>query len=340
MKKYQVVVAGCGGMSNTWLDYAAQREDAEIVGLVDINVESAIAMGERRGLQVPTFTDLSQALSSTGANLVFDVTIPESHKQIVTTALMHGCHVFGEKPMAASMEEASGLVKLALDTRKAYAIMQNRRYLKPMRSFSRALQAGIIGTIGSVHADFFIGAHFGGFRDLMDSPLILDMAIHTFDQARFLSGADPVSVYCHEYNPVGSWYKGNASTICIFEMSDGSVFTYQGSWCAEGFATSWEAEWRFIGSKGTALWDGTQAPRCEIVDETQTGGFTSQFVQQEIPLVWDGRESHWGCLDEMFASLEQGRHAETECYDNIKSTAMVFAAIDSAKKGQKVKISY
>jgi hypothetical protein len=36
MKKHRVVVAGCGAMSNIWLDYAAQREDVEVVGLVDI----------------------------------------------------------------------------------------------------------------------------------------------------------------------------------------------------------------------------------------------------------------------------------------------------------------
>ena len=37
----------------------------------------------------------------------------------------------------------------------------------------------------------------------MDSPLVLDMAIHTFDQARFITGANPISVYCHEFNPPG-----------------------------------------------------------------------------------------------------------------------------------------
>lgn len=89
----------------------------------------------------------------------------------------------------------------------------------------------------------------------MDHPLIVDMAIHTFDQARFISGTDPISVYCHEYNPPGSWYKGNAAAICIFEMSDGSVFTYRGSWAAEGQNTSWESAWRVTGSEGTALWD-------------------------------------------------------------------------------------
>ena len=60
-------------------------------------------------------------------------------------------------------------------------------------------------------ADFFIGAHFGGFRDEMAHVLLLDMAIHTFDQARKILGADPVSVYCHEFNPAGSWYAGASS---------------------------------------------------------------------------------------------------------------------------------
>jgi predicted dehydrogenase len=338
MKKYKIVVAGCGGMSNTWLDYALQRDDTEIVGLVDIYQESAIAMAERKGLQVPTFTDLSHALAATEANLVFDVTIPESHKQIVTTALTHGCSVFGEKPMAATLDEADDLVQLSKKTGKAYAVMQNRRFLKSMRSFREVLSDGVIGTIGSTHADFFIGAHFGGFRDLMESPLILDMAIHTFDQARFLIGADPISVYCHEFNPPGSWYKGNASAICIFEMSNGSVFTYQGSWCAEGYPTSWEANWRVIGSKGSALWDGNHTPHYEAVDESKPKAFTNDYIRKEIPLTWEGQEGHWGCLDEMFASLEQGRQAETSCFDNIKSTAMVFGAIASAKQGSKINI--
>jgi predicted dehydrogenase len=338
MTKHRVVVAGCGGMSNTWLDYAAEREDVEIVALVDIYEESAKAMAEKRGLQVSTFTDLAQAIVSTDANLVFDVTIPESHKLIVTTSLNHGCNVFGEKPMAASIDEANGLVQLAKETGKNYAIMQNRRYLKLMRSYRSIIESGSIGRVGSTHADFFIGAHFGGFRDLMDSPLILDMAIHTFDQARFLIGADPVSVYSHEFNPPGSWYKGNASAICIFEMSDGSVFTYQGSWCAEGYPTSWEANWRIIGNKGTAVWDGTNTPAYQSVDDSLPTGFHSQFKQQEGAVTWAGREGHWGCLDEMFASLAESRLAETSCFDNIKSTAMVFGAIESAKLGKKISL--
>jgi predicted dehydrogenase len=336
MKVYKIVVAGCGGMSNVWLDYAEHRDDVEIVGLVDIREESAKAMADRRGLKVLTFDNLELALQHTQANLVFDITIPASHKQIVSTALSAGCHVFGEKPMAESMEDASELLRLSGQTGKCYAVMQNRRYLRQIRALRDFVSGGAIGDIGSLHADFFIGAHFGGFRDLMDSPLILDMAIHTFDQARFISGADPVSVYCHEFNPPGSWYKGSASAICIFEMSNGAVFSYRGSWCSEGFRTSWEADWRIIGSRGTLRWDGANPPTCEIVDASQPPEFLTPIKLLDVPVEWEGQEGHWGCLDEMFASLEQNRLAETDASDNIKSMAMVFGALESSRTGRKV----
>jgi predicted dehydrogenase len=336
--KHRIVVAGCGGMSNAWLDYAAQRENAEIVGLVDIYEEAAKAMAAKRGLDVPVFTSLGEALAVTEANLVFDVTIPASHKEIVTTALRAGCDVFGEKPMAESYEDALEIVELSQATGKRYAIMQNRRYLKQIRALREVLRSGSIGQVGSLHADFFIGAHFGGFRDAMESPLIVDMAIHTFDQARFISGADPVSVYCHEYNPPGSWYKGNASAICIFEMSDGSVFTYRGSWCAEGLNTSWEADWRITGSEGSVRWDGQSMPYGERANPDKPDGFIREQLRIESENTWHGAEGHPGCLDEMFAALEEGRPAETDSLDNIKSVNMVFGAVRSAKLGQKVRL--
>jgi predicted dehydrogenase len=336
MGKHRIVVAGCGGMSRLWLDYAQSREGIEIAALVDLHEETARSRAAERGLEVPVFTDLAEALSKVEADLVFDVTIPASHRAVVTTALEAGCHVFGEKPMAETWEDAKAIARVAERTGRRYAVMQNRRYNRQIRALRDLVAAGTVGKVGSIHADFFVGPHFGGFRDAMESPLIVDMAIHTFDQARFISGADPVSVYCHEYNPPGSWYRGNASAACIFEMSDGSVFTYRGSWCAEGFPTSWEADWRIVGSRGTARWDGRSMPEAEIVDEAAEPGFIRPVRRVEATTDWSGREGHPGCLDEMFAALEAGRPAETDCTDNLKSMAMVFGALESARTGRKV----
>ncbi|MBT2727347.1 Gfo/Idh/MocA family oxidoreductase [Bacillus sp. ISL-75] len=336
MMKHRIVVAGCGEMSNTWIDYASKRANTEIVGFVDVNIDAAKAMAKRKGLRVPAYNDLSQAIFETKANLVFDVTIPSAHKEIVTTAIKAGCHVFGEKPMAESMEDARDVLQYAQYYGKNYTVMQNRRYLKKIRALQNLLANNAIGTVGSVHADFFLGPHFWGFRDVMDNPLILDMAIHTFDQARLIIGSDPVSVYCHEYNPPGSWYKGNASAMCIFEMSNGIVFTYRGSWCAEGLNTSWEADWRVTGSKGSIRWGGINLPICEVIDESQPKDFISKVKSIEVPFKWEGQEGHWGCFDEMFSSLEENRMAETDCRDNIKSMSMVFGAIESGKKMKKI----
>ncbi|WP_101845528.1 Gfo/Idh/MocA family protein [Halobacillus sp. Marseille-P3879] len=336
MKNHKIILAGCGTMAHTWLDYASNRNSAEIVGFVDVNAATAKALAERRSLQVPVFTDLSDALDQTDASLVFDVTIPAAHKQVVTTALERGCHVFGEKPMAESLKDAREVVKTAQRTGLNYFVMQNRRYQKEIRAFKQLLATQTIGQVGSIHADFFLGPHFGGFREAMESPLIMDMAIHTFDQARFLTGADAVSVYCHEYNPPGSWYEGNSSAVCIFEMSDGSVFTYRGSWSAVGHSTSWESDWRVTGSKGTARWNGSDNPVCEVIDKSRDHGFMDHVKVIEPASTWPGQEGHFGCLDEMFSALEEERLAETDCQDNFKSMSMVFKAMESAGSGKKI----
>jgi predicted dehydrogenase len=338
MSRFKIVLAGCGSMANTWVSYALERADCEIVALVDINAANATALEDRHGLSCPIFSDITEAIRSSGANLVFDVTIPEAHEAIVTAAVTAGCDVFGEKPLAASMAAATRMVGAARDAGKIFAVMQNRRYLKTTRAMRDLVQSGAIGTLGMLNADFFIGAHFGGFRDAMDSPLLLDMAIHTFDGARFMGGADPVSVYCHEFNPAGSWYAGNAAAICIFEMSDGSVFSYRGSWCAEGAATTWEADWRATGSKGTAIWRGEEAPYAEVVRDPQQTGFTRDTKRLGAELNWAGREGHAGCLDEMFAALIAGTEPQTICTDNIKSLAMVFGALESARTGTKISL--
>ncbi|GMA61078.1 Gfo/Idh/MocA family oxidoreductase [Alicyclobacillus fastidiosus] len=340
MAKYRVVVVGCGGMSNKWFDYLALRTDTEVVGLVDIFIDAAKSMAERRQLEVPVFSDLEEAIEVTKPNVICDVTIPDSHRQVAQTALAAGCHILGEKPMGASLEDARAILHAANQSSSRYTVMQNRRYNQQIRAVRDGIQRGMIGKVGAIHADFFIGAHFGGFRDAMANPLILDMAIHTFDQARFISGADPVSVFCHEFNMPGSWYQGNASAVCLFEMNDGSVFTYRGSWSSEGFNTSWESDWRVIGSLGTLRWDGTNPPVCQVVDETKPHAFIHEYKKIKLPMTWEGQEGHWGCLDEMFAAIDEDRPAETDSKDNIKSVAMVFGAIESAKTGKKVRIEY
>ncbi|WP_026326542.1 Gfo/Idh/MocA family protein [Paenibacillus ginsengihumi] len=339
MAPFRIAVVGCGAMSKAWIQYAKELPDGEIVALVDLRLEQAEQAAVQYGLNAKAYTDVREAIEQSGANLVFDISIPAAHAGVTTTALQLGCDVLGEKPMAVSMEEARAVTALAEKLGRTYAVMQNRRYLRGIRAFRDLVLHGGIGAIGFVNADFFLGPHFGGFREAMESPLLLDMAIHTFDQARFITGKDPVAVYCHEFNPAGSWYAGNAAAVCIFEYADGGVFCYRGSWCSEGCPTSWEASWRVSGSKGTAIWEGAADPYAEIVLPKEERSLTHAFRKVEARMDWSGREGHAGCLDEMFAALREGRKPETYCTDNIVSMAMVYAALESAQKGEKVRIA-
>ncbi|UOQ85130.1 Gfo/Idh/MocA family protein [Gracilibacillus salinarum] len=323
-------------MANIWLDDAQARANAEIVALVDLDRKAAEQKVKERNLEVPVYTDLSLAIQETKATLVFDVTIPAAHKQVVSTALQSGCHVFGEKPMAESLTDADAIIQLTEATGKQYSVMQNRRYLKEIRTLQHLIDQQQLGDIHTLNVDFYLAPHFGGFREQMDHPLLVDMAIHTFDQARFLSQSNAVSVYCHAYNPTESWYEGKAAAVCIFEMENGAVFTYRGSWAAEGLRTSWNGDWRVIGTRGTATWDGFEQLEMETVQDANASSFFRDVQRQQVSNTWNGREQHHGCLDEMFTALESNRKAETDCHDNIHSLRMVFAAIESAKTNKKV----
>lgn len=310
------------------------KEEGVLGGWVDVRGGAAEEAARGLELDIPTGTDLDHLIDRVSPDFVVDVTAPEAHHEITLLALARGLPVLGEKPMATSMVKAFEMVEASERAEKLYMVSQSRRYDAGLVAYKRLVER--LGTLGMLHADFMIGAHFGGFRDEMASPLLLDMAIHTFDEARYLSGADPVWVYAEEYNPSWSWYRGNASANCLFEMSDGLRFAYRGSWCSDGLSTSWDADWRAVGPKGSAIWEANGMPYADI--STAEEGFlrpVERIVQE--PSAIDGGIK--GSLREFLHALETGATPQGECHDNIKSLSMVFAAIESSRRGERVKVA-
>jgi len=334
MKTYKTVVVGAGGISNAWFPHL-KTEGFEVVGIVDINPEAAKAKKREHGLDCATGTGIASMLRRVKPEVVVDLTIPDAHCRVTCAALAAGCHVIGEKPMAANMAQARRMVKASEEAGRLYMVSQSRRYEPRHNGLKAELASGRIGALTTVNCDFFMGCHFGGFREEMESPLILDMSIHHFDLMRMMTDAKPLAVYAHEFNPRGSWYKGDVSASCIFEMSDGIVFTYRGSWCAEGMHTSWHGDWRFTGEKGTVLYERDKVPAGEII--TGDTGFNRPRSQFEVPDLEVAPGQH-GALKELRKFLETGAKPQGECHDNIKSLAMVFAAMESSRKGRRVAI--
>lgn len=326
------VLVGCGYISNAWRRGAAGLPDLTMAGFVDLELEAA-----RQGAtswNAPSALvsdDLMTVLQQVRPDIVFNCTVPEAHHDVTLTALAHGAHVLGEKPLADNMAQARRMVAAAQDAGLLFAVIQNRRYDANIRRLRAFLDSGAIGQLTTIHSDFFIGMHFGGFRDHMPHVLLADMAIHTFDAARYLSGAEPQSVYCHEWNPAGSWYERDASAVAIFEMSDGIVYTYRGSWCSEGLNTASECDWRIVGTRGSVTWDGAEGYRAQVVDGDE--GFRRPLKDvevPEVPLAPEQTGSHGGLIRDFLRAVREGSSVETVASDNIRSLAMVHAAIDSA----------
>jgi len=332
----KAIVVGAGGISGAWFPNL-KEEGVEVAGIVDLDQARAQAQAGKFGLSPLISSDLKATLRRVKPDFVVDLTPPDHHCAVTCTALKAGCHVIGEKPMAASMAQARRMVAAADAAGKLYMVSQSRRYEPLHTGLTRFVAGDTLGPLTTMNCAFYIGAHFGGFRDAMASPLILDMSIHHFDLARMISKADPVAVYAREYNPRGSWYAGDVAASCIFEMSGGLVFTYTGSWCAEGMHTSWHGDWRFVGVKGTVTYERDQPPAGECVSG-DTG-----FFRPKTPCTVDPvptAPGQRGAIQEFLAAIRGGPPPQGECHDNIKSLAMVFGAIASSRKERRVAIAW
>jgi predicted dehydrogenase len=333
-------------MGRAWLRLLGGSADVELAGVVDLNPQAARDALTELGLgSVPVGTSLTELAGTVGVQAVVNVTVPAAHHPVNVEAHFLGLPVLCEKPAAPTVAEALSLAAVAEATGQLLMISQSRRYFRTLAAFQR--QADRLGEIGVLTCDFFKAPHFGGFREEMEHVLLVDMAIHAFDAARYLLGQNPVSVYCEEFNPGWSWYAGHAAATAVFEMDGGTRFVYTGSWCADGLETSWNGSWRINGANGTAVWDGVLAPVAELVagaDLEDDGGLAGSASSVPGSVVGDadasagGPEEIAGALAEFVRSLRTGEVPSGEIHANVLSLAMVEAAVESSQTGQKVLI--
>lgn len=317
----KVVLVGAGAMGRWWLRVIGESRDVELAAIVDVDEAAAEkAVGGR----VPSGSSLT-ALAD-GAEAVINASPPEAHHPITLEAFELGLPVLGEKPLASSMSEAVALAEAADESGLLFMVSQSRRYNPQLAALKAALPD--LGGVELVTTEFFRPVRPGGFREEMAHPLLLDMAIHPFDMVRYLLDADPVAVYCEEFNPTWSWYTGGAATTAIFELTGGRRYTYTACWASPGPDGSWNGSWRLNGSRGTALWDG-ENPAVVHVDD----------VAKTLPDAPGPGLEIVGSLAEFVDAVRTGRRPMGEVRDNLLSLAMVFAAVESAETGRRVAIS-
>ena len=323
----RLIQVGAGAMGRAWLGAIVANPDVELVGLVDLDLGAARAAADSAGfVDLPVGCSLTELIGTTGAQAVVDVTVPLAHHAVNTEALRAGLPVLCEKPLSESLAECLSMVAVSELTGQLLMVSQSRRYWRHLDRLRSQLAE--LGPVGLAGCEFAKAPHFGGFRDQMPYPLLVDMAIHQFDLARELVGSEPVEAFCASSNPAWSWYAGDAAATAVFRFANGARFTFNGSWCSPGQETSWNGSWRLATADGSAVWDGDSAPVAERVDGTGIPGTASEAPEQIA-----------GSLAEFVRVLRHGGTPSGEVHTNVLSVAMVDAAIASAEQGRWVRIA-
>ncbi len=336
----KVIQVGLGGMGNTWLKAVQASTEVEFAGFVEINKAIAEQQVAQYGLDPALiFDSLGKALASVSADGVIDVTPPRFHREVSLTALDAKIPVLSEKPLSDTLTTAQDIVQKASETGVLHMVTQNYRYSVPAQTVKSVLASGEMGQVGAVTIEFFKGPHFGGFREEMPYPLIIDMSIHHFDMLRFFLGSDPVSVFGRSWNPPWSWYRGDASASVSLQFANGVAAAYNASWCAPGNETPWNAHWRFDCENGVLLLRDDQVFKQVRHDTLLDRGGFRQNEYSELTIVNPVAMTHTAqayLLHEFYEAVTHGKPAATTCQDNIKSLAIVFNTVKSFETGAPV----
>jgi predicted dehydrogenase len=305
--------------------------EVEYAGFVEVNPRTAEAQAEKYGVDRSTiFTAIEDALAAGPVDGVINVTPPPFHRDVSCTALEAGVPVLSEKPLADSMAAARDIMRTAQRTGVLHVVAQNYRYRPPIQALHRLLASGEMGAVTAATVEFFRGPHFGGFREEMAYPLIVDMSIHHFDLMRFLLGSDPVTVFGRSWNPPWSWFKGDASATVTLDFASGAHVAYNGSWCSQGRDTSWNADWRFDCARGEVRLRDDQV-------SYQRKGEEPVAVPPE-PME---RESQAYLLHEFYAAaMNNGPRPATVAEDNVRSLGIVFDVVKAFETGAPVRASW
>lgn len=321
----RAVVVGAGNMGRKWLHVVAANPDVEPVGVVDLDVDLARSTADSLAdADLAVGASLDDVAERTGADVVIDATVPAAHLAVTRQALRRGMAVLGEKPAAATLAEAVALTALAESTGSVFVVSQSRRFNPQFDAIRAWLGGG--AEVGAISARFSRAPHFGGFREDMDSPLIVDMAIHLFDMARVIAGGAPRAVYARESNPTWSWFRGDASARAIVEFDLGVDFVFDGTWAGRGADTSWNGHWHVATDRGALEWTGDDPATLE-----DPSSDPSPVVLEPV----EGPAALHGSLRAFVAALDADVVADNEIHDNLHGLVVVEGVLESARTGRR-----
>ena len=181
-RRLALAVIGAGHFGRFHALKAAANPRLRLVGLADADPARAAAVALEAGTAVLT---AQQAIA--GAEAVIVAAPTRFHHGLALAALEAGRHVFVEKPIAATLDEADALIAAAAAQARVLQVGHIER-------FSAAFRA-VVGAAAGGRALSWDAVRAAPFRPRsLDVSVVLDLMIHDIDLVLTLAGEEPEAV--------------------------------------------------------------------------------------------------------------------------------------------------
>ncbi len=336
------ILVGTGGWGASWcaqfLPRLRELNKAVCVAAVDRRPEAHV--NAVHGLGVPAehcYVEAEQAFARHEADFAVVVVPPAFHESVVDLALARKLHILSEKPIADSMAASCRIYHKVKAAGVKMAVTMSHRFDQDKQSLQAAIQGGQYGRLNYLVHRFTHNCRtfgsWGDFRHRIPDPLLIEGTVHHFDILRGLSGADCAVVYARSWNPPWGEYAGDSTALITLEMTNGVRCFYEGAKANASSMNGWTLDYiRAECEQGTLELDRRWL-------RVLRGGAWEKPLAQDLPLL---KQSAWmnPWLAEQFVDWVAGRRADhpTTLDDNMQCTALLFAAIESARRGQPVDV--
>ena len=353
MEKLKILVVGCGNMGAAHARAYHQMNGFEIVGLVSRNPESREKLSKALG-GYPTFSNYESALKLTKPDAVSINTYPDTHADYIRSALHAHAHVFVEKPLALTVEEAEDLVALAMSKNRKMMVGYILRVHPAWTKFvdiARTLGKPLVMRMNLNQQSY--GDHWYTHKQLMQSMSpIVDCGVHYVDIMCLMTQSVPISVSAIGAN-LSDEIADNMYNYGQLQVrfEDGSVGWYEAGWGPMISETAVFIK-DVIGPKGSvSISDSPVNESQDIEGHTKTGGLklhhsaldtAGRFVKKDEWISTADEPDHDGLclLEQMYflKTIQEDLDMENHLQDAVNSLRIVLAADESFRTGKTVEL--
>ena len=143
------------------------------------------------------YSSLSDMLASGGIDGVLIVTPSDSHVDVIALVAAAGLPILCEKPCGVTADDTRRAQKIVRDAGVALQIGYWRRFVPRLELLREGIESGHFGDVLSLSCLQWDGEPPTAAFRARSGGIFIDMGVHEFDQARWLTGSDFTTMSSH-----------------------------------------------------------------------------------------------------------------------------------------------